>query len=210
MGFLPRSRPVHLSSMRLRYRVLKGTEPITKVTGSAILDDSLSRRGVAVACRSCGSSLPLYPGRRHEAGGTGGRVAHQKERPFVVDGSSPISYRFMRRGRSKACLLRYGVARNLKSQPYEETNDQLRVIAEIKRDMESRKSWIALSAMSVSEDGSVFSSMFKCVMEEAAALLHPQVVRQMFVICVKGSAPFPMVRELAVYRSRGSSILKSS
>ncbi len=92
--------------------------------------------------------------------------------------------------------------------PYEETNDQLRVIAEIKSDMESEKVMDRLICGDVGfgKTEVCFRAMFKCVMEgKQAALLAPTtvLVRQHVRNLRERLGSFPVeVRELSRFVSR--------
>lgn len=92
--------------------------------------------------------------------------------------------------------------------PYEETNDQLRVIAEIKSDMESEKVMDRLICGDVGfgKTEVCFRAMFKCVMEgKQAALLAPTtvLVRQHVHNLRERLGSFPVkVRELSRFVSR--------
>ncbi len=92
--------------------------------------------------------------------------------------------------------------------PYEETSDQLRVIAEIKSDMESDKVMDRLICGDVGfgKTEVCFRAMFKCVMEgKQAALLAPTtvLVRQHVRNLQERLGSFPVeVRELSRFISR--------
>jgi transcription-repair coupling factor (superfamily II helicase) len=100
--------------------------------------------------------------------------------------------------------------------PYEETNDQLRVIAEIKNDMESEKVMDRLICGDVGfgKTEVCFRAMFKCVMEgKQAALLAPTtvLVRQHVRNLRERLGSFPVeVRELSRFigREEQKAILK--
>jgi transcription-repair coupling factor (superfamily II helicase) len=100
--------------------------------------------------------------------------------------------------------------------PYEETNDQLRVIAEIKSDMESEKVMDRLICGDVGfgKTEVCFRAMFKCVMEgKQAALLAPTtvLVRQHVRNLRERLGSFPVeVRELSRFigREEQKTILK--